>query len=54
MKSHPQLAPPGHVVLTYNVNLLDDRGGDSAGELREVPGFYVPRVVSGPPLAARR
>jgi hypothetical protein len=54
VKSHPQLAPPGHVVLTYNVNLLDDRGGDSAGELREVPGFYVPRVVSGPPLAARR
>jgi hypothetical protein len=54
VKSHPELAAPGEVVLTYNVNLMRDRGGDTAPVLRDVPGFYVPRVVSGPPLPSRR
>jgi len=54
VKSHPELAPPGWVVLTYNVNLLNDRGGSTARVLWDVPGFYVPHVVSGSPLPPRR
>jgi len=54
VKSHAELAPPERVVLTYNVNLLNDRGGATARVLWDVPGFYVPHVVSGTPLPPRR
>lgn len=54
VKSHPELAAPGSVVLTYNVNLLQEHGGASARLLRDVRGFYVPQVVTGSPLPARR
>lgn len=48
VKAHPELAPPGGRVLTYNVNLGSGslRGAELAAE--RVPGFYVPQMVVGP------
>jgi len=48
VKAHPELAPPGGRVLTYNVNLGSGslRGAELAAE--KVPGFYVPQMLVGP------
>ncbi len=48
VKAHPELAPAGGRVLTYNVNLGSGslRGAELAAE--RVLGFYVPQVIVGP------
>lgn len=48
VKAHPELAPAGGRVLTYNVNLGSGslRGAELAAE--RVPGFYIPQMLVGP------
>lgn len=48
VKAHPELAPSGGRVLTYNVNLGSGslRGAELAAE--KVPGFYIPQFLVGP------
>ncbi|MDG2305886.1 MAG: hypothetical protein P8R42_14820 [Candidatus Binatia bacterium] len=48
VKAHPELAPEGGRVLTYNVNLASGsfRGAELAAQA--VPGFYIPQMIVGP------
>ncbi len=48
VKAHPELAPAGGRVLTYNVNLGSGslRGAELAAE--RVQGFYIPQMLVGP------
>lgn len=50
VKAHPELAPAGGQVLSYNVNL--DGTGQHTAELaiERVHGFYVPQIISRGPL----
>ena len=49
VKSHPELAPPRGVALSYNVNLFF---GDLEATVSELDGlgFYVPQLLAGAPL----
>jgi hypothetical protein len=50
IKSHPEIAPPSGVALSYNINLLF---GDIAATQTEIGGgtsFYVPQLLAGAPV----
>jgi hypothetical protein len=47
VKAHPELAPPGGVALSYNVNVSDGSGHAAVRAAERVHGFYVPRMISG-------
>jgi hypothetical protein len=50
-KSHPELAPPGDRIVSYNVNLGSGQLPDAERAAEEVEGFYVPQMVIGPQRA---
>lgn len=47
-KSHPELAPPGARVVSYNVNLGSGQLPDAERAADRVEGFYVPQMIIGP------
>ena len=46
VKGHPELAPAGGRVLSYNVNAGSSKDVERAAE--QVSGFYVPQIILGP------
>jgi hypothetical protein len=46
-KAHPELAAPGGIALSYNVNVHDGSADAAARAVEHVDGFYVPHMISG-------
>lgn len=56
VKAHPELAPKGARVLSYNVNIASGSFAEAEAAAEESPGFYVPQLLIGPakkPLSQR-
>lgn len=47
VKAHPELAAPGGIALSYNVNVHDASQHAAVRAAEHVHGFYVPRMISG-------